>query len=108
MPKHSCLTVRCWARPLLAVACALAILLLANVGKSEEAMIWMQKSSGGLTMLAYGPLNPTASPLFVLSCFSGMSIVVLDVHKEIPGAKRGDAITIEIFSQGARAGQGRG
>ena len=53
MPKHSCLTVRCWARP--------------------------------------------------LSCFSVMSIVVLDVHKEIPGAKRGDAVTVEISSAKAQA-----
>ena len=103
MPKHSILTVRRLARPLLMAASVSAILLLANVGKSEEAMMWMQKSSGDLTMLAYGPLNPTASPLFVLSCFSGMSIVVLDVHKEIPGAKRGDAITIEISSAKAQA-----
>lgn len=65
--------------------------------------MWTQKSSGDLTALAYGPLDPTASPLFVLSCFSGMNIVVLDVHKEIPGAKRGDAITIEISSAKAQA-----
>jgi hypothetical protein len=103
MPKHSCSTVRRQARPLLAAAFALAILLLADAGRSEEAMMWTQKSSGGLTTLAYGPLNPTASPLFVLSCFSGMNIVVLDVHKEIPGAKRGDAVTIEISSAKAQA-----
>ena len=71
--------------------------------------MWTEKTSGGLTTLAYGPLNPTASPLFVLSCFSGMNIVVLDMHKEIPGAKRGDAITHRaLLSQGASAGEGRG
>jgi hypothetical protein len=103
MKKNSYLTVRRLARPLLAAACALAMLLHADAGRSEEAMMWMQKTSGGLTMLAYGPLDPAASPLFVLSCFSGMSIVVLDVHKEIPGAKRGDALTIEISSAKAQA-----
>lgn len=97
------LTVRRQARLLLAALSALAILVLAEVAKSEEAMMWTEKSSGGLTTLAYGPLNPTASPLFVLSCFSGMNIVVLDVHKEIPGAKRGDAITIELSSAKAQA-----
>lgn len=97
------LTVRRQARLLLAAWSALAILVLAEVAKSEEAMMWTEKSSGGLTTLAYGPLNPTASPLFVLSCFSGMNIVVLDVHKEIPGAKRGDAITIELSSAKAQA-----
>jgi hypothetical protein len=103
MKKHSLLTVRSRARPLLAVLPILAILLLADGAKSEEAMMWTEKSSGGLTALAYGPPNPTASPLFVLSCFSGMNIVVLDVHKEIPGAKRGDAITIELSSTKAQA-----
>ena len=103
MPKHSLLTVRRRARALLAAVPALAILLLADAGKSEEAMMWTEKSSGGLTTLAYGPLSPTANPLFVLSCFSGMNIVVLDVHKEIPGAKRGDAITIELSSSKAQA-----
>lgn len=97
------LTVRRQARLLLAAWSALAILVLAEVAKSEEAMMWTEKSSGGLTTLAYGPLNPTASPLFVLSCFSGMNIVVLDVHKEIPGAKRGDAVTIELSSAKAQA-----
>ena len=103
MPKHSLSTVRHRACLLLAALSTLAILLLADAGKSEEAMMWTEKSSGGLTTLAYGPLNPTASPLFVLSCFGGMNIVVLDVHKEIPGAKRGDAVTIEISSAKAQA-----
>jgi hypothetical protein len=80
MKKRSLLKVRCRVRPLLAALPALAILVLADAVKSEEAMMWTEKSSGGLTTLAYGPLNPTASPLFVLSCFSGMNIVVLDVH----------------------------
>lgn len=100
MKKQSLLT---GARPLLAALPIVAILLLVGAANSEEAMIWTEKSSGGLTTLAYGPLNPTASPLFVLSCFSGMNIAVLDVHKEIPGAKRGDAITIELSSAKAQA-----
>jgi hypothetical protein len=103
MAKRSLLTVRCQARSLPAIALALAILPVADASKSEEAMIWTEKSSGGLAALAYGTLNPTASPLFVLSCFSGMNIVVLDVHKEIPGAKRGDPITIELSSAKAQA-----
>lgn len=103
MKKRSLLRVRAGARPLLAVLPTLASLLLACAANSEEAMMWTEKSSGGLTALAYGPPNPTTSPLFVLSCFSGMNIVVLDVHKEIPGAKRGDAITIELSSTKAQA-----
>jgi hypothetical protein len=103
MKKQSSSTVRRRACLPLVAASTLAILLLADAGRSEEAMMWTEKTSGGLTTLAYGPLNPTASPLFVLSCFSGMSIVVLDMHKEIPGAKRGDAITIELSSAKAQA-----
>jgi hypothetical protein len=103
MKKHSASTVRRRACLPLAAVSTLAILLLADSGRSEEAMLWTEKTSGGLTMLAYGPLSPTANPLFVLSCFSGMNIVVLDVHKEIPGAKRGDAITIELSSAKAQA-----
>ena len=100
---HSGMTARCRAHPLLAMALALAIFPLADAGKSEEAMMWIEKSSGDLTALAYGPLNPTAGPLFVLSCFSDMNIVVLDVHKEVPGAKRGDPVTIEVSSAKAQA-----
>ena len=66
-------------------------------------MIWTEKTSGGLTTLAYGPLDPAQNPLFVLSCFSGMNIVVLDVHKEIPGAKPGDPLTIELSSAKAQS-----
>jgi hypothetical protein len=103
MAKRSLLTVCRQARPQVAIALTLATMLLADAAKSEEAMMWTEKTSGGLTTLAYGPLNPAASPLFVLSCFSGMNIVVLDVHKEIPGAKRGDPLTIELSSAKAQA-----
>jgi hypothetical protein len=103
MAKHSRLTARSQARPLLVVALFLAILPLADAGSAEQAMIWTHRSSGGLATLAYGPFDPAASPLFVLSCFSDMNIVVLDVHKEVPGTKRGDAITIEISSAKAEA-----
>ena len=44
-----CSTVRRLARSALAAAFASAVLILADAGKSEEAMMWTQKSSGGLT-----------------------------------------------------------
>ena len=65
--------------------------------------MWTEKEDGGLTMLSYGPLDPAQNPLFVLSCFSGMNIVVLDVHKEIPDAKPGDPLTIELSSAKAQS-----
>jgi hypothetical protein len=85
------------ARALFAVGFAFAF-CLASAGKAEETAIWTERSSGDLTTLSYGPLSLTTNPLFMLSCFSDMNIVVLDVHKEIAGAKRGDALAIELSS----------
>jgi hypothetical protein len=82
---------------------ALAMLTLVGEGSAEETSIWTEASNGGLTALSYGPLDPAKGPLFVLSCFSDLSIVVLDVHKEIPGAKPGDPLTIEVSSAKAEA-----
>jgi hypothetical protein len=103
MPKHFVSMVRSGSRPLLAIATILAILPFASIGRSEETMVWTENSSGGLTTLAYGSLDPAQSPLFLLSCFSGMNIIVLDVHKEIPGAKPGDSLTIELSSTKAQS-----
>jgi hypothetical protein len=103
MPNHGGLTVQPRARLLLAVAAFVAILPLATMVSSEEATIWTETSNGSLTTLSYGPLDPAKSPLFALSCFSDMSIVVLDVHKEIPGAKPGDPLTIELSSGKAQS-----
>ena len=86
MPKHLVSMARSSPRLVLAIVAMLATLALASAGRSEQALMWTEKEDGGLTMLSYGPLDPAQSPLFVLSCFSGMNIVVLDVHKEIPDA----------------------
>lgn len=89
---------------LLAAAGLLALALpLANMAWSEEAMIWAEKSSGTSTSLAYQSINLSVGPLFMVTCFNGMSIVVLDVHKEIDGAKPGQPILIEISSAKAQS-----
>jgi hypothetical protein len=103
MPNPAELAVRRRAHLALALAMVLAILLLAGSGNAQEATIWTETSNGGLTTLSYGPLDPAKSPLFVLSCFSDLKIVVLDVHKEIPGAKPGDPVTIELSTDKSRA-----
>ena len=103
MPNTAELTARRRAHPALALAMVLPILPLAESGSAEEATIWTETSNGGLTTLSYGPLDPAKSPLFVLSCFSDLKIVVLDVHKEIPGAKPGDPVTIELSTDKSRA-----
>jgi hypothetical protein len=84
--------------------CALfAAAPLATFASAAETLIWAERSNGGLTTLAYGPLDPAISPLFLLSCFSGMSIVVLDVHKEVVGVAPGKPLTIELSSAKAQA-----
>ena len=90
-------------RLLSAIVATLVTLALASAGRSEQALMWTEKEDGGLTMLSYGPLDPAQNPLFVLSCFSGINIVVLDVHKEIPDAKPGDPLTIELSSAKAQS-----
>ena len=72
-------------------------------GAAEEGMIWTVKTSGGLASLAYGPLDPAETPVFLLSCFSDMDVVVLDVHKPVKGGKVGDPLTIELSSAKANA-----
>jgi len=103
MPKHFVSMARSGPRLVLTIVAMLAALAFASAGKSEQASMWTEKEDGGLTMLAYGPLDPAQNPLFVLSCFSGMNIVVLDVHKEIPDAKPGDPLTIELSSTTAQS-----
>jgi hypothetical protein len=99
MPKHFASI----ARLILAIAAMLAALPPASAATSEQTLMWTEQNDGGLTTLAYGPLDPAQNPLFVLSCFSGMNIVVLDVHKEIPDAKPGDPLTIELSSAKAQS-----
>jgi len=99
MPKHFV----SMARLSLATVAMLATLPPASAATSEQTLMWTEKTGGGLTTLAYGPLDPAQNPLFVLSCFSGMNIVVLDVHKEIPDAKPGDPLTIELSSAKAQS-----
>ena len=103
MPKQFGLMLCSLARQFLAMAGFLVILPLASGSRSEETMIWTESSNGGLTTLSFGPLDPAKSPLFVLSCFSDVKIVVLDVHQEIPGTKPGDPLTIELSSTKAQS-----
>jgi hypothetical protein len=98
MFSHSVFSARSPLR-LYAVAAPLVLALtLATQASTEGTMIWSERSSGTSTSLTYGSIDAGAGPLFMLSCFNGMSIVVLDVHKEIAGAKPGAPLTIELAS----------
>ena len=53
--------------------------------------------------MRYGPVDPATAPLFLLSCFDEMGIAVLDVRKEVEGAKSGEALVIALAAGEAKA-----
>ncbi len=70
---------------------------------AEDTSVWLEKSSEGLVSLAYGPVDPAETPLFLLSCFNAMGIAVLDVHKEIEGAKPSAPLVIDLSADATKA-----
>ena len=65
---------------LLAICLAISAPAPSGVVRAEESQVWIEKASEGFVTLAYGPLDPAKSPLFLLSCFDAMGIAVLDLH----------------------------
>ena len=88
--------IRSSARLPLSFALLIAALLTASLARAGDSLVWISKSNGALVTLAYGPVDPTKAPLFLLSCFNGMDIAVLDVHQEIAGGKPGEKLAIEL------------
>jgi hypothetical protein len=87
---------------LFGAALLVSALLAGRLAQAEDTLVWLEKSSEGLVSIAYGPIDPAETPLFLLSCFNAMSIAVLDVHKEIPDAKPGEPLTIELSAGEAK------
>jgi hypothetical protein len=87
----------------LALTLTTVALPVAGSARTEDELIWTEHSSDNLTSLAYGSLDPATNPLFVLSCFNGMSIAVLDVHHEVTGTKPGEPLTIELSAGAAQS-----
>jgi hypothetical protein len=85
------------------VALLAAALPLGGLARAEAPLVWTAHTSGALTTLVYGQIDPAAEPLFLLSCFNGMSIAVLDVHQGIPRVEPGQPLTIEISSAKAQS-----
>ncbi|MGI8724441.1 MAG: hypothetical protein ACR2J1_03580 [Methyloceanibacter sp.] len=82
-------------------ACLLASLALAaavpaTFAQGEEALIWTEKSDGNSVSLAYGSLDSAKNPVFLLSCFNEMDVVVLNIFGVIEGKRPGQALTIEL------------
>ena len=83
-----------------------ASLLMATTqysARAEESLIWTENASEGFVSLRYGPVDPAKAPLFLLSCFGEMGIAVLDIRKEIEGAKSGEALAIALAAGEAKA-----
>ena len=76
---------------------------LHGFARAEESLIWTEKASEGFVSLSYASLDTAKAPVFLLSCFGEMGIAVLDVRKEIEGAKSGDPLTIALAAGEAKA-----
>lgn len=88
--------IRPLARSLLAFAVVIAALVHVGLASAEDTLVWISKSNGSLVTLAYGPVDPTKAPPFLLSCFNGMDVAVLDLHQDIAGAKPGEKLAIAL------------
>lgn len=65
-----------------------------------ESLVWTERTNGSLVSLTYGPLDPSKSPLFMLSCLNGMDIAVLNVRIGLADTEPGDPLTIELTAGG--------
>ncbi len=80
-----------------------AALLAASVpgpGLAEATSVWNAKTNGSFVTLTYGTLDADKGPTFMLSCFNGMGIAVLDVRPDLGDTKPGTPITIELTGGG--------
>ena len=58
---------------------------------------------GGLATLSYGSLDASKSPEFLLSCFDGLEVAVLDIRGALSGGEPGQALSIELSAGGKKA-----
>jgi hypothetical protein len=72
--------IRPLACSFVAFVVAIASIASLSLAWAEESLVWLGKSNGSLVTLAYGPVDPTKAPLFLLSCFNGIDVAVLDIH----------------------------
>jgi hypothetical protein len=88
-------------RSLIAVA-LLFIALPQGAGHAQESPVWTEKSDKGRASLAYGPLDPSKTPLFLLTCFNNMDVAVLEIFAVIEGTRPGQLLTIELSAGSAK------
>ena len=83
------------ARTLASLPLLAAIALSAH---ADNQSVWTGKANGGLATLSYGSIDTTKSPEFLLSCFNGMSVAVLDIRAAIEGIEAGKPLTIQLLA----------
>lgn len=85
--------------PALAVLAPLTILAtLALSAHADDRSVWTGKANGGLATLSYGSIDITKSPEFLLSCFNGMGIAVLDIRVAIAPVEPGKPLTVQLLA----------
>jgi hypothetical protein len=75
------------ARLLIAATFLVGALPQGSLARTEESLVWTEKSSEDLVSLTYGPLDPAKTPLFLLTCFNSMEVAALEIF----GSSRGPA-----------------
>lgn len=83
-------------------ATALLVAALASPARAEDILLWTAREDGGLVSLSYGSFDPGKIPIFMVTCFNGMNIAVLNLHEELSGTEPGQKITIDIAAGAAK------
>jgi hypothetical protein len=85
--------------PARAVFASIALLTVTVLSAyAEDRSVWTGKANGGLATLSYGSIDLTKSPEFLLSCFNGMSIAVLDIRAAVLPVEPGKPLTIQLLA----------
>jgi len=74
----------------------LLVVALPGLSFAEETSVWNAKPNGSFVTLTFGPISADKAPLFMLSCFNGMGIAVLDVRPELGDTKPGTPLSIDL------------
>lgn len=83
-------------------ATALLVAALVSPARAEDILLWTAREDGGLVSLSYGSFDPGKIPIFMVTCFNGMNIAVLNLHEELSGTEPGQKITIDIAAGAAK------
>jgi len=84
--------------PARALASLTLLAAIALSARADNQSVWTGKANGGLATLSYGSIDTTKSPEFLLSCFNGGSVAVLDIRAAIEGVEAGKPLTIQLLA----------